>query len=1004
MMPNHPAQKLSILFVFCFAAWAAAQILPFEHYSIKDGLPSNWITSIFQDRRGYLWIGGDGGMSVYDGVSFKNFDTDDGLPVGHVWCIQESRQAPGTMLIGTHGGGLSKLRDGKITSLKLGDAPTANVVSKILEDREGVIWCGSAWGVYRVDGDSASFFATGKDTSWVPILQETRDGRILISIGTGLYRYSPATKATERVPLNLAPALLTCMVEDQDGTMWFGANTGAIYQVRGDRVVAARQTPFGELNDALADSHGNLWFATEQGLIKIPKSTFMESEIAHYTTAHGLPDIDVYSCLRDREGNLWFATRNRGLAKLSETRIFTFPLRNLQADVLNRPAVADSAGHLFVISGEGLWEVWKHPTGWQKFLHRIPAVFRQGNQKNLSQRLVAVDIARDGRLWLTVIGGGLFGYKLTPRPNQPSRLTLEHALQPGRDLPLGRPVGMMIDRDNQLWYDLWNSPLVQVNLGNLAQRTSHKLEGNTTRAICHDAEGNLWAGTFNGGISVLTRDHGGYRLQRRLTVQDGLPSNQIRSLVHRRNGEIWIGTRFNGIGIYREGKFQTLTTKDGLLNNAIWAMAEDEEGRMWIGTSVGIQHTLPADARRFVTQPKLFGKHFGAVGIIPQSKAMWGVSSEELTIYEYGRESGVTPPPFIYITGLRVNGKERALKEGAEFSHSENSWRIEFAGLSFKDEKALRYKYRLLGWDENWQETTNDRAVTFASLQAGDYTFEVSAITADGVESASPASLRFTIMPPFWQRWWFIAFGLIVLGSALYALHVVRVDRLLEIEKIRARIATDLHDDIGAGLTHIGLLSQVALQRARAPQDRAEQASSHTGQQTTSQAAMNGDFNHAMARVGDIARELSAAMSDVVWSVNPQHDNITALQRRVRVFAHEICEARGIKLDFEVAEPLARIKLHPETRRNLLLIAKEALHNLAKYSASASAAVKLAVQGGNIQLEIKDEGRGFDVQNAGSGNGLANMRKRAEKLGGRYEVISAPGKGTRVTVIVPFRN
>jgi len=138
------------------------QILPIDHYSIRDGLPSNWITCIFQDSRGYLWIGGDGGMSVYDGARFKNYDTDDGPPVGHVWCIQESRKAPGTMLIGTHGGGLSKLQDGKITSLNLGSQPSANVIAKIMEDRDGVIWCGSVWGVYRVDGDSVSFFFNRK--------------------------------------------------------------------------------------------------------------------------------------------------------------------------------------------------------------------------------------------------------------------------------------------------------------------------------------------------------------------------------------------------------------------------------------------------------------------------------------------------------------------------------------------------------------------------------------------------------------------------------------------------------------------------------------------------------------------------------------------------------------------------------------------------------------------------------------------------------------------------
>jgi signal transduction histidine kinase len=363
---------------------------------------------------------------------------------------------------------------------------------------------------------------------------------------------------------------------------------------------------------------------------------------------------------------------------------------------------------------------------------------------------------------------------------------------------------------------------------------------------------------------------------------------------------------------------------------------------MWIGTSVGMQHTAPENSRRFLAQQKLFGKLFGAVGTIPPAEAIWGVSKEELTIYEYGRESAVSPPPFIYITGLRVNGKERA--------------------------------------------------VTFALLQSGAYTFEVSAITADGVESARPASLRFEILPPFWQRWWFIALCAVSIGSVLYAIHAVRLDRLLEIEKIRSRIATDLHDDIGAGLTHIGLLSQVALQKKNAP-PREENAG-----------VAARDLGNSMERVGNIARELSAAMSDVVWSVNPQHDSMAALQRRLRTFAGEICEAKGIAPNFEVAESIAAVKLHPEIRRNLLLIAKEALHNAVKYSGSASIFVKLALTHKNILLDISDAGNGFELAQAKSGNGLANMRFRAEKLGGKFEIVSECGKGTHIKAVVPLRN
>jgi signal transduction histidine kinase len=402
----------------------------------------------------------------------------------------------------------------------------------------------------------------------------------------------------------------------------------------------------------------------------------------------------------------------------------------------------------------------------------------------------------------------------------------------------------------------------------------------------------------------------------------------------------------------------------------------------------------------------LTGRHIGAVGVFPGHQAVWSVSPEELTIYEYGRKSPEGAPPPVYVTGLRVNGKERGVVGGMKFSHDENLCALFFNGLSFKSGQPVQYKYRLLGLDDNWQGPTDQRAVTFASLHPGAYTFEVTAINAEGMESAAPASLTFTIQPPFWQRWWFIAFCVLILGSILYGIHIVRLDRLLEIEKIRSRIATDLHDDIGAGLTHIGLLSQVTLQKSGIRQrlERDDGLSEPNGEvtwQIPSSAAR--ELGTSMERVGSIARELSQSMSDVVWSINPQHDSGEALQRRLSVFAHEICRAKNIALDFEVSEQMAGIKLHPELRRSLLLIVKEALHNAVKYSGSSSVSVNIDFNGKNIVAAIADCGKGFEINSSSPGNGLNNMRSRAEKLGGACEIVSAPGQGTRVTARVPFK-
>jgi signal transduction histidine kinase/ligand-binding sensor domain-containing protein len=1018
-MRKTPAISLLTTLAFlCPCRQGFPQILPFDRYSIQDGLPSNWITSIFQDSRGYLWIGGDGGLSVYDGISFKTFGVDDGLPIGFVWCFAESRKSPGTIYVGTNGGGLSKLVNGKFSSTLLkpqlspSEISQHNAVHAIFEDDEGRIWCGTNRGVYHVRGDSVSLFFASRDSSAVGFIVQTPDGRIWFNAEENLYTYSPATRAVERFELNIGDDHFFSFFADDDQPVWIGTSRGAIYKMRDNRIVASRQASLSAIESIVDDREGNLWIATHAGLLKIAKGDFAEGEFTRYTTESGLLDNALETNFFDRENNLWLGTRRAGLYKLSERHLTTFPFAglNLLPDVLNQTAATDAQNHLFVATEKGLWEIWKNRNGsWEKFVHHLPELAARADKKVFAYHN-SVAISKDDRLWHVIHGGGLAGYKLTRRPNQPSRLAFIKKLVPGRDLPEGNPLGITIDRNNQLWYVIWQYGIVQIDLGTLQMRADFPNEkaefDGTPQDLLQDFEGRIWISTFGGGINIFEPEGGAYRLRQRLGVENGLVNGRVRALLQRRNGEIWIGHRYNGVSIYKNGRFENLTTKDGLLHNAVWALAEDTEGRVWIGTSAGLQHTASNESRRLFTHRQLVSGFTEGVGIIAGEKTVWALSAEALTLYEYGRPTPKSPPPPVYLTGLRVNGKERPLQDKLNFSHNENLCALFFSGVSFKSQKALQYKYRLLGLDDGWQGPTDQKSVTFASLQPGAYTFEVIAINADNVESAAPAALTFTIAPPFWQRWWFIALCVLILGSILYAFHVMRLERLLEIEKIRARIATDLHDDIGAGLTHIGLLSQVALHKKGVQQfyvNEKERNTHEPGHDLQAAAGAIHELGSSLERVGGVARELSQAMSDVVWSINPQHDSGEALQRRLSVFAHEICRAKNIALNFEVSEQMTAIKLHPELRRNLLLIAKEALHNAVKYSGSPSVAVKFGTNGKHLVVRVADSGKGFDLASAKNGNGLNNIRSRAEKLGGSCEIISTPGQGTRVTAMVPYK-
>jgi signal transduction histidine kinase len=247
--------------------------------------------------------------------------------------------------------------------------------------------------------------------------------------------------------------------------------------------------------------------------------------------------------------------------------------------------------------------------------------------------------------------------------------------------------------------------------------------------------------------------------------------------------------------------------------------------------------------------------------------------------------------------------------------------------------------------------------------------------------SELPASFSFTISPPVWRRWWFLTLAMMTIALAAFMTYRYRVSRLLELERIRTRIAADLHDDIGANLTRITILSEVVdqqLERGGKP-ERA-----------------------TVLSIAEISRESAASMRDIVWAINPKRDRLLDLSRRMRGFASDIFTSRNIQFQFHAPDRDRDLRLGPEVRRDVFLIFKEAVSNVVRHSSCTEAVIQLAVEGGELVLTVSDDGEGFVLGGDGEGHGLASMRRRAEGFGGKLEFGTSNGRGTRVTVRVPI--
>ncbi|MEP7272777.1 MAG: triple tyrosine motif-containing protein [Acidobacteriota bacterium] len=311
---------------------------------------------------------------------------------------------------------------------------------------------------------------------------------------------------------------------------------------------------------------------------------------------------------------------------------------------------------------------------------------------------------------------------------------------------------------------------------------------------------------------------------------------------------------------------------------------------------------------------------------------------------------------------------------------SRNNILVEYVALDFRSEGALKYQYQLEGVDPRWSPPTDQRSVNYARLAPGSYRFQVRAINREELVSKDPAVLEFRILPPLWQRWWFVTLALIVTGLVGAAIIRNRVARLVAIERVRTRIAADLHDDIGSGLSRIAILSEVARQR------------------------VNGETaaGEPLAVIAGASRDLVDSMSDIVWAINPDKDQLSDLVQRMRRFSSDLFTARRIEFRFEAPGEEQALKIGADLRRQVFLIFKESVNNIARHSACSEAQIELRIKNKWLTLQVMDNGPGFDTEQISDGQGLTSMRARARSLGGGLQIISRKPSGTIVELKVPL--
>jgi signal transduction histidine kinase/sugar lactone lactonase YvrE len=510
-------------------------------------------------------------------------------------------------------------------------------------------------------------------------------------------------------------------------------------------------------------------------------------------------------------------------------------------------------------------------------------------------------------------------------------------------LPHGVAMAFAEDTTGALWVSYSEGQLARIAAGAPphALGPDDGLPPGEITALLIDRAGRLWAGHGSAGVTRIDDPGAAHPSMRRFTVADGLGTDQVVSLIDDTYGRIYIGTSRGLDRLDPEtGHITHFDTADGLPNDYINVAHRDRTGALWFGTKAGAARLIPTAA----AQPPA--------------------------------------PPATYISRIAIAGTSQAIAvDGArhvalEIGPDDGQLDIAFTSPSFAVGERMRFQYRLDG-DPAWSTPVAEREVHLAGLAAGSYRFLVRAVSSSGATS-EPATVAFEVLPHVWRRGWFLALCAAAIGFAVHRVYRIRLRHALLIERVRTRIATDLHDELGANLSRIAILAEVANRRAAADQPLAQEVDD----------------------IGRSARELVDVAADIVWSTDPRRDDLGSVIVRLRRFAGDVLEGRGMTWSLEAPPDPARIKLGPDQRRHLHLIVKEAIHNAAKHSEARHVAISIARTEGGLDVRVSDDGNGMSSSASRSrdGNGLANMRARAAEAGGTLAVDTGVGRGTTIAL------
>lgn len=1027
-------KKPSLIFICTllqlFAVAQSSRFFTFNRYSTSNGMTGNKVYCTYQDEKGFIWIGGSDGLMRFDGTKFFNyFDRRGQMPQAAITsiipvsknelllCYAELKEAgiinvasltytkvpftttaalspKAAMLLYNCGKDVFMVFTQTRTALKFDSVQKAfhpykaftvpsgwNILSMYYDKVENNYWfsCDSGLAVYNTA--AKQMFSRNNNPKGWNILNEKK-------INAGNWSMFIDSKRRHWIINWPSHGRQQLYCYDRLNDRFLTDTLGWANSIEGYREIGN-----------VTETKGGITWAYGSGLLsRAPETGVFENNRDEHTDNFGIRYENIYHLTEDREGSIWVCT-DQGLyfspppndniiniVSSKKSPVTFISQLNDESVLLNTwgdgTKVLKITG--YTISSKDLYPknkiIGEHGMTWCSHQHSVtkkvyigaqagwlgiydPATGKtEFLQDSIFQRktIRAVAELTNGDLLFGTQGGRIIRLsKPAPSIFELTAVSYKGKIIPGKNFDTiyncGTIIyGMVADKQNRLWIATHNKGIYCINSLTGKKITQIDNTGDAGKKINSNIVSHLLLYNdslllaANGKLSLInTKDF----TVENIGITEGMPSNSIQAMQTDAKGNAWIVTG-NGLCRYNinGGFFTKFSSKDGfadptlldgpslrLKNNMLVFTGKDGAMLMFAPDSMN-KNTIPDDVA--ITDIKIGNDYFPVDSLLAMP--------EIICKYE------------------------------------NNSVSISFASLSYLQGDKLVYYYKMEGLEDNWRMITSGTLrATYSYLPPGHYIFKVRAENINGISSASVTAFKLYIKPPFWRNYWFVCTVLFFIAILIYTLHKMRVNKLLAVEKIRNRVARDLHDDMGSTLSTINILSAMAKSK------------------------LNNDAiktSEYISKISENSQRMMEAMDDIVWSIKPTNDSMQRIAARMREFATNVLEAKNMEPEFIIEEKVYDVKLDMEARRDFFLVFKEAVNNAAKYSGATHVTIKLSAAEKTLSMEVTDDGNGFDVAAAAmSGNGLGNMQKRADTLQAKLLIQSKPGNGTTVKLIVPVQ-